>query len=178
MLILYKYEEDADRVVIVTIQDATISRRRHHQPRPWVTTDPLWRARAGVVTGGYQQAARAAMATRRFLCGAEPGPGREDGYPRRTDSRAIDTTQPGRFQILVRPHTYNRVQKHTKGPPMLLRRLSTPREATKQPVVRYNPERSVSQVWEDGRWINSWMSTQVAATKKNDIETGEDQKGQ
>lgn len=64
------------------------------------------------------------------------------------------------------------------GRQMLIRRLATRRNPTDQPRVRYDEERGVSQVEEDGRWVNSWDSKLIPETKKADHETGEDQKGE
>jgi len=61
--------------------------------------------------------------------------------------------------------------------PSLLRRLATPREAGLELVVRYDEQRQVSEVYEDGRWVVSWRSRALQQTKKCDIETGEDLKG-
>ena len=44
-------------------------------------------------------------------------------------------------------------------------------------VVRYDAEQRVTEVFEDGAWVPSWKSRRVAATKKADLEKGEDQKG-
>ncbi len=61
---------------------------------------------------------------------------------------------------------------------MLLRRISTRREVTPKPVSRYQEETMTSQVLEDDEtWVESWESSAVGATKKADVETGEDQKG-
>ena len=60
---------------------------------------------------------------------------------------------------------------------MILRRLSTVRQATEQPSVRYDDVRRVTQVHESGRWVDSWLSKVIPKTKKADYETGEDQKG-
>lgn len=60
----------------------------------------------------------------------------------------------------------------------LLRDLATRRTATDPVVVRYDRESQTSEVFEDGEWVPSWKSVQVGQTKKCDMETGEDQKGQ
>ena len=46
------------------------------------------------------------------------------------------------------------------------------------PATRYDPARQVSQVMEDGEWVDSWDARSLHGTKKNDHETGEDAKGQ
>ncbi len=60
----------------------------------------------------------------------------------------------------------------------LLRLLATRRSATSPVEVRYDPVTQVSYVLEDGTWIPSYNSIRVGHTKKCDMETGEDQKGQ
>ena len=60
---------------------------------------------------------------------------------------------------------------------MLLRKLRVRRPTTPRPVSRYEERTQTSQVFEDGTWRDSWDSRVAAATKKADIETGEDQKG-
>jgi hypothetical protein len=59
-----------------------------------------------------------------------------------------------------------------------LARQPAPSEVTAQPPVRYDRQRQISEVFEDGRWVNSWDSRLLPGTKKADHETGEDQKGQ
>lgn len=60
----------------------------------------------------------------------------------------------------------------------LIRRLATARTATDALIVaRYNPAVSMAEVFEGGRWVASTKSTVVPTTKKSDLETGEDQKG-
>ncbi len=59
----------------------------------------------------------------------------------------------------------------------LIRRLATLRVAGSPLVVRYDSQRQVSDVFEDGRWVASWQSSALQQTKKCDIETGEDQRG-
>jgi len=44
--------------------------------------------------------------------------------------------------------------------------------------IRYDPERQVSQVLENGTWVDSWEAERLQGTKKFDVETGEDAKGQ
>lgn len=63
---------------------------------------------------------------------------------------------------------------------MLLRKMATTRTATEPIEVRYDPDQQITHVKcpEDGLWAPSYDSTQVGMTKKADIETGEDQKGQ
>ena len=60
---------------------------------------------------------------------------------------------------------------------MLLRELSVERSATTRKISRYRRTTQTSQVFENGVWVDSWMSQEVLQTKKADIETGEDQKG-
>jgi hypothetical protein len=45
-------------------------------------------------------------------------------------------------------------------------------------VTRYDPERQITLVREDGVWRESWIAVTMAGTKKEDLETGEDSKGQ
>jgi len=44
--------------------------------------------------------------------------------------------------------------------------------------LRYDEGRQISQVWEAGRWVDSWLSRNIPGTKKADHETGEDNKGE
>ena len=60
---------------------------------------------------------------------------------------------------------------------MLLRELRVQRRITAPPISRYQESTQTSQVFEDGIWRDSWEAKTIAATKKADIETGEDQKG-
>jgi hypothetical protein len=60
----------------------------------------------------------------------------------------------------------------------LLRALATKRTVTDPVPVRYDEVTQTSMVLERGRWVPSWQSTQLSQTKKADMETGEDQKGQ
>jgi hypothetical protein len=46
------------------------------------------------------------------------------------------------------------------------------------PPARYDHRRQVSQVWEDGGWVDSWEAAHFVDTKKAEAETGEDSKGQ
>jgi hypothetical protein len=60
----------------------------------------------------------------------------------------------------------------------LLSTLATTPPGDHEPFeLRYDARRQVSQVLEDGRWVDSWQSRRLPGTKKNDIETGEDAKG-
>lgn len=63
---------------------------------------------------------------------------------------------------------------------MLLRKMATVRTATEPIAVRYDPDLKVSHVQlpDDGTWAPSYDAAYVGETKKADIETGEDQKGQ
>lgn len=65
-----------------------------------------------------------------------------------------------------------------EGIAMLLRNLATERSATEPVAVRYDPHRRISLVFEDGRWVPSFESSSLGDSKKCDLETGEDQKGQ
>jgi hypothetical protein len=61
----------------------------------------------------------------------------------------------------------------------LIRHLASQRTPSGPPVIsRYQPEEAVSYVLEDGAWVPSWKSSNPPRTKKADLETGEDQKGQ
>lgn len=53
------------------------------------------------------------------------------------------------------------------------------RQPVEGPAARlsYDASRQVSQVWEDGCWVDSWEAESLNGTKKFDIETGEDAKG-
>lgn len=61
---------------------------------------------------------------------------------------------------------------------MLLRTLSTTRVATEPVRVQYSLDEKVTYVLEDGAWVPSFASSVVGQSKKADLETGEDQKGQ
>jgi hypothetical protein len=61
----------------------------------------------------------------------------------------------------------------------MMRRLATHREPRgTQPEVRYDKARRISFVLQDGSWVASYESSAMPDTKKADMETGEDQKGQ
>lgn len=61
----------------------------------------------------------------------------------------------------------------------LFRRLATVRTPTTDHVeTRYDPEAKQSFVRENGLWVRSFDSVKLPGTKKADLETGEDQKGQ
>lgn len=60
----------------------------------------------------------------------------------------------------------------------LLRAMSTQRSATGCVVARYNPATETSEILENGKWLPSWQLKFPGGTKKADMETGEDQKGQ
>lgn len=60
----------------------------------------------------------------------------------------------------------------------LLRELATTRRPTAPVIHRYDADRQISFVLERDRWVPSWESEALHETKKCDIETGEDQKGQ
>lgn len=59
-----------------------------------------------------------------------------------------------------------------------MKNLATRRTPTNPVPVRYDETTQTSQVYEDGMWVSSWLSTQIPNSKKADLETGEDQKGQ
>ena len=61
---------------------------------------------------------------------------------------------------------------------MLLRKLASTRAATEQLQVWYDENEKVSYVLEEDVWTPSFNSSRVGDTKKADMETGEDQKGQ
>lgn len=61
---------------------------------------------------------------------------------------------------------------------MILRSLAIVRRASGQPSVRYSDDEKITYVAERGAWVPSYESDQVTGTKKADMETGEDQKGQ
>jgi hypothetical protein len=65
-----------------------------------------------------------------------------------------------------------------RNAPSLLRRLATHRVASGEVVVRYDPISQTTRVFEDGQWVQSWESNVLSKTKKADLETGEDQKGE
>jgi hypothetical protein len=61
----------------------------------------------------------------------------------------------------------------------LIRKLATVRTSRGSRIVsRYDTEKSFSYVVENGAWIPSWESSNPPETKKADLETGEDQKGE
>lgn len=61
----------------------------------------------------------------------------------------------------------------------LIRRVARHREASsEQLTVRYDARRGISFVLENGAWVESYRSQTVPQSKKADIETGEDQKGE
>jgi hypothetical protein len=61
----------------------------------------------------------------------------------------------------------------------LIRRMAVVRTSSAVPVAaRYDPESQFVEVLEDGVWVPSWRSTAVPQSKKSDLETGEDQKGE
>lgn len=61
---------------------------------------------------------------------------------------------------------------------MLLRKLASTRETTEPIPARYDPAQKVSYVLDHGTWIPSYDAPAMIGTKKADLETGEDQKGQ
>lgn len=66
-----------------------------------------------------------------------------------------------------------------KVPTVLIRQLAHTRTASAtQPHVRYSPTEKIAYVEEAGVWLPSTKSSAVTRTKKADLETGEDQKGQ
>ena len=58
----------------------------------------------------------------------------------------------------------------------LLRMLSIQRPPVEPSPIRYDPARQVSQIWEHGRWVDTWVAETLTSTKKRDIERGEDVK--
>jgi hypothetical protein len=44
--------------------------------------------------------------------------------------------------------------------------------------LRYDAARQVTQVWEHDSWVDSWNAATLQGSKKFDVETGEDAKGQ
>lgn len=68
--------------------------------------------------------------------------------------------------------------------PLYRERMSLLRELARRPAdgeppeIRYDATRQVSEVLEHGRWVDSWTARVLDGTKKFDIETGEDAKGQ
>lgn len=46
------------------------------------------------------------------------------------------------------------------------------------PTMKYDADRQVSRVLCDGQWTDSWLAPNLTGTKKADLETGEDTKGQ
>jgi hypothetical protein len=60
----------------------------------------------------------------------------------------------------------------------LLRILARRPRSGLRPEVRYDPARQTSQILEDGVWVDSWDASSLRGTKKFDVETGEDAKGQ
>lgn len=61
---------------------------------------------------------------------------------------------------------------------MLLRKMASNRVATEPVVVRYDTDKQISFIHENGAWVPSFESSAVGQSKKCDLETGEDQKGQ
>jgi hypothetical protein len=59
----------------------------------------------------------------------------------------------------------------------LLALLAQKPEGERPPRPRYDSARQVSQVWERGQWVDSWLAETPPRTKKADLETGEDSKG-
>ena len=60
----------------------------------------------------------------------------------------------------------------------LLRHLAVSQTYSDFPELRYDANTQTSQVFEDGRWVDSWRARRLQGTKKKDIETGEDNKGE
>jgi hypothetical protein len=44
--------------------------------------------------------------------------------------------------------------------------------------LRYDRDRQVSQICVGGEWTDTWLSPVLSGTKKFDVETGEDAKGE
>jgi hypothetical protein len=63
--------------------------------------------------------------------------------------------------------------------PSLIRRFAVVRRLSEVPIEsRYNTRLGIAEIFEDDRWVPSTESTVVPRSKKADIETGEDQKGE
>jgi hypothetical protein len=60
----------------------------------------------------------------------------------------------------------------------LLRLLARRPRGGPRPQVRYDAQQQTSQILEDGVWVDSWNASSLRGTKKFDVETGEDAKGQ
>ena len=60
---------------------------------------------------------------------------------------------------------------------MLLKELRIQRSVTPPMLARYRADSQTSEILRDGAWCDSWTLGGLV-TKKADIETGEDQKGE
>lgn len=60
----------------------------------------------------------------------------------------------------------------------ILRSFATAPSQQSVPASRYDEKRQVSQILEGNDWIDSWDARSLMGTKKADIETGEDAKGE
>lgn len=60
----------------------------------------------------------------------------------------------------------------------ILRNFATIPSKPNPPQVRYDKERQMSQILENGKWTDSWDAISLMGSKKSDIETGEDSKGE
>ncbi len=60
----------------------------------------------------------------------------------------------------------------------LLQELASWPDSANLPQLKYIESEQISMVYEDGRWIKSWSARSLQGTKKFDVETGEDAKGQ
>lgn len=60
----------------------------------------------------------------------------------------------------------------------LLMELARRRNQGEELICRYDENRQITQVLENEQWVDSWDATVLSRTKKADIETGEDQKGE
>lgn len=60
----------------------------------------------------------------------------------------------------------------------LLALLASPRVIRTPLNIRYDTSRQISQIFEHGAWLDSWDARVLQGTKKEDLETGEDAKGE
>jgi hypothetical protein len=72
----------------------------------------------------------------------------------------------------------SKTHQQTKQGFSLLRRIAVPPSGGVQPLMRYDASRQISQIWENSEWVDSWKAQSLAGSKKRDIETGEDNKGE
>jgi len=60
----------------------------------------------------------------------------------------------------------------------ILRTLADWPKWDREPKLRYMRDQQISYVKEGSNWIESWNAMSLRGTKKFDVETGEDAKGQ